>query len=92
MKLDGSDDEDTPQRITGGKGLPAWKHHFYLYIDAVDDVPEGTSIVEWWGVSFESCISNSLLIILVSQLMVHRYSTWASLAHDYLPIMASCVE
>jgi hypothetical protein len=28
-----------------------WLHEFKGYIDGVDEVPNGMSIVKWWGVS-----------------------------------------
>ena len=49
-------------------------------------------IVEWWGV----CNLFSIPVLYLTkppfQLNAHRYPTWASLARDYLSVMASSVS
>ncbi|KAG6839805.1 hypothetical protein C0991_011517, partial [Blastosporella zonata] len=51
-----------------------WKDEFQWYLNTNDVLPDGMTIVEWWGIH------------------AHRYPTWASLARDYLAIMASSVS
>jgi hypothetical protein len=49
-----SDDEDN---VTDTKvGVPydpqrPWLHDYQAYIDAVEQVPEGWTAIQWWGVS-----------------------------------------
>ena len=49
------------------------------------------SMVTWWGVRKTSLMLCSIHISSL-QLNAHRYPTWASLARDYLAIMASSVS
>jgi len=64
---------------------------FDRYMNTHESIPDDMSTVEWWGVCIIFIASNSLLI-LSYQLNMLRYPTWASLARDYLPIMASSVS
>jgi hypothetical protein len=49
-----SDDED--ETTTMGPNVPdnpkqPWLQHFWEFMDAVEQVPDGWSAVRWWGVS-----------------------------------------
>jgi hypothetical protein len=47
-----SDDEDENLGTSSGMSSASlWKEEFGKYYDAVDTLPEGMSVVEWWGVS-----------------------------------------
>lgn len=69
-------DSDAEEDIGGKNVDPSkpWMAEFRRYLDTHDIIPEGTSIVRWWGLN------------------ASRYPTWASLARDYLPVMASSVS
>lgn len=88
-----SDDEDTP--VTSPLADPSrpWIREFNMYLDAVDELPDGMSVVRWWGVSdflFYVAIMN--LKPLFEQLNAQRLPVWASLAGDYCAIMSSSVS
>ncbi|KAJ3531266.1 hypothetical protein NM688_g7598 [Phlebia brevispora] len=70
---DESDAECTSSPLTAVDGKP-WLAEFNRYLDTTESIPEGMSVIQWWG-------RNAL-----------RYPVWASLARDYLAIMASSVS
>ena len=64
-----------------------------MYLNTTDEIPEGQTIVQWWGVSSHTSVSECLFgSLLNEQINAHRYPVWASLARDYLAIMASSVS
>ena len=65
----------------------------YLYNDLLH-IPDDQGLVEWWGVS--SNIVDQITVPVITELFVVKrhaddYPVWASLARDYLAIMASSV-
>jgi hypothetical protein len=46
-----SDDKDENLGVPSTSSATPWKEEFGKYYDAVDTLPEGMSVVEWWGVS-----------------------------------------
>ena len=40
-----------------------WMREFKLYLDSVDELPEGMSKITWWGVSYNYLLPSSSLII-----------------------------
>ena len=66
---------------------------FKRYIDTNDIIPPGMTVVEWWGVRILCCsgliVTETLFFI---ELNSPHYLIAASLAHDYLAIMASSVS
>jgi hypothetical protein len=55
-ELDSSDDDelsdDTPGTSTTFiDATPAWSKDFNTYLNTTDEIPEGQTIVQWWGVS-----------------------------------------
>ncbi|KAG6901222.1 hypothetical protein C0995_015084 [Termitomyces sp. Mi166 len=68
-----SEDSDSDIDNSNDPSQP-WMDEFRWYLNTNDILPDGMTIVEWWGIHD------------------HRYSTWASLAHDYLAVMASSVS
>jgi hypothetical protein len=67
-----------------------WLKEFNGYLRDIDDLG-GRSIVRWWGVS-TILTPVAMAINSVLQLNATCYPVWASLALDYLPIMASSVS
>ena len=67
-----------------------WLKEFNGYLHDIEDL-RGRSIVQWWGVS-TTLTSVAMTINSVLQLNATHYPVWASLALDYLPIMASSVS
>ena len=53
---------DDPQR--------PWLHDYNAYIDVLEQVPEGWTSIQWWGVSIESLCPDEMLILFVVQLKV----------------------
>lgn len=74
--------------------LRPWLRDFKVYIDTREsELPEGTGIIQWWGVSTNiSDTLQQLSVLMALQQNAHRYPVWASLARDYLAIMASSVS
>ena len=55
-ELESSDDEESPSNAPGASATPndatpAWLTEFNKYINTTDEIPEGQTIVQWWGVS-----------------------------------------
>jgi len=51
-----SDDEDNVM-VDIGLDVPddpqqPWLHDYHAYIDILEQVPEGWTAIQWWGVSF----------------------------------------
>lgn len=63
-ELESSDEEElnTSGRTThtaasaSNDPTPAWQKAFNLYLNTTDEIPEGQTIVQWWGVSFNSIL------------------------------------
>jgi hypothetical protein len=63
-ELESSDEEelDTSRSATqtatstSNDSTPAWWKVFNLYLNTTDEIPEGQTIVQWWGVSFNSIL------------------------------------
>lgn len=67
-----------------------WLKEFNGYLRDIEDLGS-QSIVQWWGVS--TILTSVVMAINTAlQLNVTHYPVWASLALDYLPIMASSVS
>ena len=91
-----SDDEDDPDTtpVPSDDSDKPWRPEFRRYLDAVHELSEGMTSIKWWGVSY-LCIFNKdfwCILISISQFNQERYPVWASLARDYLSIMASSVS
>jgi len=91
-KLSNDEDDDEPSDIgdvTGSQHVP-WHSGFHGYLNSRDQIGAMT-IVEWWGVRTQNeCPTYADLLWL--QWNTSRYPVWASLAQDYLPVMASSVS
>ena len=60
--IDDTDTEDSTNNDKGSAYLAnAWMEEWKSYINSVEDVPEGMSLVCWWGVRilFHSCVINA---------------------------------
>ena len=58
-ELDSSDDDELPSNALGSSATPndatpAWLKEFNVYINTTDEIPEGQTIIQWWGVSYMS--------------------------------------
>jgi hypothetical protein len=92
-ELSDDEDEDSPTipSSSDDSEKPYWRE-FRGYLDAIHEVPEGMTSIKWWGVS-PSCIFDVDEHILIGeQLNQECHPVWASLARDYLSIMASSVS
>lgn len=69
-----------------------WLREFKLYIDGVDEVPNGMSITKWWGVRLIHKYLNYFCADILPEINSSRFPVWASLAKDYLSIMGSSVS
>lgn len=69
-----------------------WLQDFNQYMHSSEQLAEDQTIVEWWGVSrfVISPLSSSSLTLQMNATCFGP--VWASLAWDYLPIMASSVS
>jgi hypothetical protein len=83
----GSDDNATSNPKDAEK---PWLKEFNAYLHGNEDLG-GRSIVQWWGVSTTFAFI-VMAVKSVLQLTATHYPVWASLALDYLPIMASSVS
>lgn len=56
LAKDSSDDKtslpfnSTPLNVSGAQ--KPWLHEFKAYLDAIDEVPNGMTIMKWWGVCY----------------------------------------
>jgi hypothetical protein len=54
-ELESSDDselsDDAPGTSAAFVDAPAWLKDFNIYLNTTDEIPEGQTIVQWWGVS-----------------------------------------
>ena len=87
-----NDTEDDDDDLKANPQKP-WLSELGRYLATVEAVPDNMDIVEWWGVS-NLAVCNQILLSpdVHNQLNAHRYPTWASLARDYLAVMASSVS
>ena len=69
-----------------------WLREFKLYIDGVDEVPNGMTITKWWGVRLIHKYLNYFCADILPEINSSRFPVWASLAKDYLSIMVSLVS
>ena len=68
-----------------------WLVEFHRFLKVEHVLAEGMTVVQWWGVRI--CTSfTEFRITYYAQEYGHRYPTWASLARDYLAVMASSVS
>jgi hypothetical protein len=93
--LSDSDDDPTPNAATtmavGDPSRP-WRAEFSSYLKTIEAAPPaGMSTIRWWGVSTGHPILQSLHS-RVLKINAERYPVWASLARDYLSIMAASVS
>jgi hypothetical protein len=91
-----SDDEGDwePTSTSPADPQKPWRAGFRLYLDTLDHL-NGMTIVQWWGV----CVLRSPILSFALtasdinlKMNAHRYPVWASLAADFLSIMASSVS
>ena len=60
--IDDTGTEDSTNNDKGSAYLAkAWMEEWKSYINSIEDVPEGMSLVRWWGVCilFHSCVINA---------------------------------
>lgn len=79
----------------GMESLPLWQQEYEKYLHSKDGLGTDESVVTWWSVRpcYTSIPVNSVTHIVLSfQLRQNVLPTWASLAMDFLPIMASSVS
>ena len=71
----------------------SWLEEYNRYMNTHEVVASEMSIVAWWGVSLTTYFV-SALTLMCNHLQINTacYPTWASLARDYLAIMASSVS
>ena len=41
-----------PHLLVPNDATPAWLKEFNVYINTTDEIPEGQTIIQWWGVSY----------------------------------------
>jgi hypothetical protein len=95
-----SDSEDDsvvlePGAMSVGDPSKPWRAEFTSYIETIEAAPSaGMTTIQWWGVShFHSHSLRDCLLTAVSvKINAQRYPVWASLARDYLSIMAASVS
>lgn len=65
--LDSSDDENSDDESSPSAGAydPAkpWLREYNLYFNTTDEIPEGQSLVQWWGVGDLTSLSRLILIL-----------------------------
>jgi len=54
-----------------------WLREFKLYLESIDEIPEGMSKITWWGVSQYFCCS--LFDSFLSSVCLDQFSTYSSL-------------
>jgi hAT family protein len=71
-----------------------WLAEFNRYLNTHDILPEGMTVVKWWGVCNVRFLVSSCanFFFFFFQLNYGRYPVWGSLARDCLSIMASSVS
>ena len=75
LLLESSDDEELPSNAAGASAIPnnatpARLTEFNMYINTTDEIPEGQTIVQWWGVSWLSYTSCKCYSPISSRLML----------------------
>ena len=58
LSPDADDNVGSPSPDTNE--MEPWMQGFQQYLDAADEIPDGTTVVEWWGVC------SSILVIVLS--------------------------
>lgn len=48
---DNSDEDKTAQNVSSTSSEETWRIEFNRYLNSEDELPEKTSLVQWWGVS-----------------------------------------
>jgi hypothetical protein len=56
LELESSDEDGASDGAPGpstalSDDTPAWLKEFNIYLNTPDEIPEGQTIVQWWGVS-----------------------------------------
>jgi hypothetical protein len=87
-----SDDSDSDDISNDKASSAMWLAEYERYMNTNDIIPPGMSVVAWWGVRFLICYSSPIANLQFNQLNAPRYPIAASLARDYLAIMASSVS
>jgi hypothetical protein len=90
-ELSSDESDNEPEEVMVDPESP-WTREFRLYLDAVTIIPESMSIVQWWGASLFARSCSFADSRWMSQLNAYQYPVWASLARDYLSIMATSVS
>ena len=68
----------------------SWWLDFNHYVETSEaKLPAGMSTIQWWGVSFQKCLSSfrsSLQAHSLPQINAERYTpVWTLIAHDHYP-------
>ena len=87
-----SDEEDDLDSLASDTVDPSGMAEFNRYLTTVEAIPEDVDIVSWWGGKLSQLWMSSSLKLVLGKLNAPRYPTWASLARDYLAVMASSVS
>jgi len=76
-----------------GDPLRPWRVEFLSYLETIEAAPPaGMSTIQWWGVSVIPVGPQEVADNDLSKINAQRYPVWASLARDYLSIMAASVS
>lgn len=79
LLADSDDDENQPTGSAGAStqsaSIPAWERSWNQYINVDDEIPEGMSLVSWWGVRLiiPSLADRSTILIFVRGGLAQRY-------------------
>jgi hypothetical protein len=92
VESDDEDDNITVPVAHSDMSKP-WMTEFTRYLETLEaTLAGGMSQIHWWGVSRLMIFSSRHISNDLHQINAHRYPVWASLACDYLSIMASSVS
>jgi hAT family C-terminal dimerisation region len=80
----GLDVPDDPQR--------PWLRDYHAYVDVLEQVPEGWTAIQWWGVSIPDWIFGQVTNSRLQYNSQRYHPAWGSLAQDYLAIMSLSVS
>lgn len=95
VQSDSEDDaEPEPGATSPSDPSKPWRAEFTSYIETIEAVQSaGMTTIQWWGVSAFHLLRGFLRLTVVSvKINGQRYPVWASLARDYLSIMAASVS
>ena len=87
-----SDDSDSDNISNCEVSTTPWLAEYELYMNTNDIIPPGMTVIAWWGVCHLQFAHHQMTDSRFNQLNAPRYPIAASLARDYLAIMASSVS